>query len=120
MNINIPDLMTKDYTLKVTDVISFNATTEVRRVLFNSDEIGRIETDRKTDKSTFISQPIERGGVERIAGKVDDKLATQVFVVKEPHRKYSLMMKYKSVFAHSFEVLARLIYTEIQLEGLPF
>ena len=120
MNTNIPDLMTKDYTLKVTDVISFNATTEVRRVLFNGDEIGRIETNRKTDKSTFISQPIEREGIERIAGKVDDKLATQIFVVAEPHGRYLLMMKYKSVFAHSFLVLARLLYSEIQLQDLPF
>lgn len=120
MNTNIPNLMTKDYTLKVTDVISFNATTEARLVLFNSDEIGRVETNRKTDKSTFISQPIERDGVERIAGKVDDKLANQVFVITEPQGRYLLMMKYKSVFAHSFGVLARLLYSEIQLQNLPF
>ena len=120
MNTNIPDLMTKDYTLKVTDVISFNSTTEVRMVLFNGDEIGRIETNRKTDKSTFISQPIEREGIERIAGKVDDKLATKIFVVAEPQGRYLLSMKYKSVFAHSFLVLARLLYSEIQLQDLPF
>lgn len=120
MNTNIPELIAKDYTLKVTDAISFNATTEVRRVLFNNDDIGRIETDRETDKSTFISQPIEREGMERIAGKVDDKLATQIFVVAEPQGRYLMRMKYKSVFAHSFGVLARLLYSEIQLQDLPF
>lgn len=120
MNINIYDLITKYYAMEVTDVISFNATAEVRRVLFNNDEIGRIETNRKTNKSTFISQPIERDGMERIAGKVDDKLATQIFVVAEPQGKYLLSMKYKSMFAHSFVVLARLIYSEIQLQNLPF
>lgn len=120
MNTNIYDLITKDYTLEVTDVISFNATTEVRRVLFNGDEIGSIETNRKTNKSTFISQPIERDGIDRIAGRVGDKLATQIFVVAEPQGKYLLSMKYKSVFAHSFGVLARLLYSEIQLQNLPF
>ena len=112
--------MSNDYDLKISGVISFNATNETRIVNFNGDEIGRVETNRKTDKSTFISQPIERDGVERIAGKVDDKLANQVFVITEPHGRYLLMMKYKSVFAHSFGVLARLLYSEIQLQNLPF
>jgi hypothetical protein len=58
--------------------------------------------------------------MERIAGKVDDKLATQVFVIAEPQGRYLLEMKYKSAFEHSFLVLARLIYSEIQLQDLPF
>ena len=109
-----------DYELEISDIISFNAEKESRLVLFNHDSIGRIESKRNNVNPWFISNPIDEEGLKRIAGKVDDKLASEVVVQQSPNGKYTLGIKYKSKYATNFIKLARLIYTEIQLQDLPF
>ena len=112
--------MLNDYILEIGDIISFNSTSESRLVTFNGESIGKIETKRNTDNHWFVSKTIGEDAVKHIAAKVDDRLAKEVIAVQPNPGIYVLKMKYKSKYARNFICLAKLVYTEIQLQDLPF